>query len=94
MTVGLVAIHYPHAQFHDEFRGRVQLAADLMRDRPGCKTADCWVTAAGDAIVSVGYWVSEEAQVAGFAFATANGVDFSYDERELSPRVILRLVTG
>lgn len=94
MTVGLVAIHYPRADLHEEFLGRVQHAADLMRDRPGCKTADCWVTAEGDAVVSVGYWESDAAQADGFAFAAANGIDFSYDDRERSPRVILPLVAG
>jgi heme-degrading monooxygenase HmoA len=92
MTVSLVAIHYPHAPHYAEFVARVQHAVEVMRPLPGCLAADCWVTATGEAVVSITQWESEEAQAASFGVAKAAGVDFDYDEREARPRQILRLV--
>lgn len=44
MTVGFVAIHYPHAAHYDEFVSRVQHAAQVMGPTAGCLGAGCWVT--------------------------------------------------
>jgi methionine synthase II (cobalamin-independent) len=52
MKVGFVAIHYPHISNREEFISRVQQATEVMRPTPGCLSADCWVTVAGDAVVS------------------------------------------
>jgi quinol monooxygenase YgiN len=91
--VGFVATHYPHAAHQAEFVARVQHAAYVLRSTPGCLSADCWLTADGDAIVSTAQWESEEAQAASLATARAAGVDFDYDERETRPRDIIRLVS-
>jgi len=93
MKVGFVAIHYPHSAYREEFILRVQRAAEVMRPTPGCLSADCWVTIAGDAVVSTAQWDSKDAQASSFATARAAGVDFDYDERESRPREILRLVS-
>jgi len=93
MKIGFVAIHYPHLVHREEFIARVQQAAEVMRQTPGCLAADCWVTVAGDAVVSTVQWESEEARALSFANAKAAGVDFDYDERESRPREILRLVS-
>jgi quinol monooxygenase YgiN len=93
MKIGFVAIHYPHISHREEFISRVQQAAEVMRPTPGCLSADCWVTVAGDAVVSTAQWESEEALVSSFATARAAGVDFDYDERESRPREIFRLVS-
>jgi quinol monooxygenase YgiN len=94
MKVGFVAIHYPHISHREEFIARVQRAAEVMRLTPGCLSADCWVTVAGDAVVSTAQWESEDALASSFATAKAAGVDFDYDERESRPREILRLVSA
>lgn len=94
MKVGFVAIHYPHTSHREEFISRVQRAAEVMRPTPGCLSADCWVTAAGDAVVSTAQWVSEEALTSSISTARAAGVDFNHDERESRPREILRLVSA
>jgi hypothetical protein len=91
MTVGFVAIHYPHSAHYDEFVSRVQHAAEVMRPTPGCLGATCWVTPAGEAVISIAHWESEAAQASSLATAKAAGVDFDYDEREARPREILRL---
>jgi hypothetical protein len=52
MKVGFVAIHYPHISNREEFISRVQQATEVMRPTLGCLSADCWVTVAGDAVVS------------------------------------------
>ena len=92
MTIGFVAIHYPRIAHREEFISRVQQAAEVMRPTPGCLSAECWVTVAGDAVVSTAQWESEEAMGSSFAVARAAGVDFDYDEREARPREIFRLV--
>ena len=94
MKVGFVAIHYPHISHREEFISRVQQAVEVIRLTPGCLSADCWVTVAGDAVVSTGQWESEDARASSFATAKAAGVDFDYDERESRPREILRLVSA
>jgi quinol monooxygenase YgiN len=92
MTVGLVAIHYPDPDHFAGFVARVQQAVEMMRHVPGCLAADCWVTATGEAVVSVAQWESEQTQAESFAVARAAGVDFAYNEREARPRQVLRLV--
>jgi len=94
MKVGFVAIHYPHMSHREEFIARVQRAVEIMRLTPGCLSADCWMTVAGDAVVSTVQWESKDAQASSFAAAKAAGVDFDYDERETRPREILRLVSA
>ncbi len=94
MKVGFIGIHYPHIPHREEFISRVQRAVEVMRPTPGCLSADCWVTVAGDAVVSTGQWESEEALASSFATAKAAGVDFDYDQRESRPREILRLVSA
>ena len=94
MKIGFVAIHYPHISHREAFIARVQRAVEVMRLTPGCLSADCWVTVAGDAVVSTVQWESQDAQTSSFAAAKAAGVDFDYDERESRPREILRLVSA
>jgi quinol monooxygenase YgiN len=89
MTVGYGAVHHPHAAHYDEFVSRLERAVEVMRPAPGCLTADCWVTPAGDAVVSITRWESEAAQLSSTATARAAGVDF--DEREARPREVVRL---
>jgi hypothetical protein len=92
MTVGFLAIHYPHASHHDEFIMRVQHAVEVLRLTPACLAAGCWVAVAGDTVVSTAQFDSEGAQASSFATAKAEGVDFDYDERERRPREIFQLV--
>jgi quinol monooxygenase YgiN len=94
MKIGFVAIHYPHISSRKEFISRVQQAVEVMRPTPGCLSADCWVTVAGDAVVSTAQWETEEAMASSFATARAAGVDFDYDERESRPRESFRLVSA
>ncbi|MEV6911702.1 antibiotic biosynthesis monooxygenase [Amycolatopsis sp. NPDC051071] len=88
MSVGFVAMHYPHADHHDAFVARVR------RDTPGCLSAECWVTAAGDAVVSIARWESEAAQAASMQALGSADVDVAYDEREVRPREITALVSA
>jgi quinol monooxygenase YgiN len=92
-TVGMVAVHYPHRVPREEFVARVRHAVEVMLPTPGCQSAECWMTVTGEAVVSIGFWESEQAMAASLATARAAGVDFSYDEREARPREILRLVS-
>ncbi len=91
MTVGLIAIHYPKAEHATEMAERVQAAAQLMAGVPGCLEASCWREFNG-AVVTIGKWDSEEALKAGFAAVAASAVDFDYDEREVRPRDVFRIV--
>jgi heme-degrading monooxygenase HmoA len=93
MTVGFVAIHYPHASHREDFISRVHHVAGVLRSTPGCLGADCWVAVEGDAVVSTAQWESEEAEASSFAAAKAAGADFAFDEREVRPREIFRLVS-
>lgn len=94
MKVGLVVIHYPHVRYREEFISRVRRAVEVVRPTPGCLSVDCWVTFAGDAVVSTGQWESENALAASFAKAEAAGVDFDYEELQSRPREVLRLVSA
>ncbi len=78
MKVGFVGIHYPHISHREEFISRVQRAVEVIRLTPGCLSADCWVTVAGDAVVSTAQWESEDARVSSFATAKAAGVDLGF----------------
>lgn len=93
MAVALVAVHYPRPDRNAEFVDRVQLVAELMRRVPGCRAAQCWVTAAGDAVVSIGEWDDGDARRASFAAARAGGVDFDDYDDEVQPRAIYWLAT-
>lgn len=91
MKVGLVAVHYPRDGERANLLARVQHAVDVIRSTSGCLGADCWWTAARDAVVSTGQWESRAAMNASFAAARADGVDFDYDARESRPRQVFRL---
>jgi quinol monooxygenase YgiN len=94
MKMGLVAIHYPHPPHYEEFISRVRQVVEIIRQTPGCLSADCWVTVAGDAVISTAQWESEEALTSSFAAAKAAGADLTYDERESRPRDVYRLVSS
>ncbi len=90
--VGFVALHYPGDEHRDAFVDRVRAAAAFMASTPGCTAAECWCTADGSAVVSMGFWVSAEAERRSFVAADEAGIDFAFDERETRPRDIIRLV--
>jgi quinol monooxygenase YgiN len=94
VTVGFLAIHYPHPSHHDDFISRVQHAVEVLRSTPGCLSADCWLPETGESVVSTAQWESEAAQASSLAIAKAAGVDFDYDEREVRPREIFGLVSS
>jgi quinol monooxygenase YgiN len=71
MKVGFVALHYPHIGHRAEFVARVQHAAAVIRPTPGCLSADCWLTAAGDAVVSIAQWHSNDTMDSSMATARA-----------------------
>jgi quinol monooxygenase YgiN len=91
MSIGFVAVHYPGPAYFEEFIGRAMQAVRAMRPTPGCQSADYWVTAEGEAVVTTGQWDSVEALQESFAAAGAAGVDFAHDERECRPRQVLHL---
>lgn len=92
MKVAMVASHYPLPSHREEFVARVHQVADAFRRTPGCLTADCWLSADGDAVVSTVHWESEAARDASLATVMTAGLDIGYDERESRPREILHLV--
>ncbi|SHG23928.1 putative quinol monooxygenase [Streptoalloteichus hindustanus] len=94
MKVGMVAYHYPHAEHREEFIARLHQVVEFFRRTPGCLSADCWVTADNDAVISTVQWESEAAFGASFAAVRASGLDLTYDERESRPREIIRLVAA
>ncbi|MEV0372940.1 antibiotic biosynthesis monooxygenase [Streptomyces sp. NPDC050636] len=94
MKVGMVASHYPHAVYREEFISRVHRVAEEFRRTPGCLSADCWVPVDGDAVISIVQWESEEAFAASFAAVEAAGLDLAYDERESRPREMVRLMAS
>ncbi|ASU85382.1 hypothetical protein CDO52_23590 [Nocardiopsis gilva YIM 90087] len=94
MKVAMVASHYPHASYRDEFIARVQQVAEVFRQAPGCLSAECWVSADGEAVVSTVQWESEEARDASFAAVMAAGLDLDHDERESRPREIIQLAAA
>ncbi|MFF4951777.1 antibiotic biosynthesis monooxygenase [Streptomyces chattanoogensis] len=94
MKVGMVASHYPHAAYREEFVSRVRQVGEVFRRTPGCLSADYWLSADGEAVISIVQWESEEASAASFAAIAAAGVDVAYDEREARPREIVRLVAA
>ena len=94
MKVGLVALHYPHAEHRDEMISRVHQAAEVMAAAPGCLAVDCWVSGDHQAVVTTGQWESEQALRAGFAAVRTADVDFDYDERESRPRQVFTLASA
>jgi quinol monooxygenase YgiN len=94
MKVGLRVMHYPHFRYREGFTSWVRRVGEVMRRTPGCLSVDCWVTFAGDAVVSTGQWESENALAASFAKAEAAGVNFDYDELESRPREVLQFVSA
>ncbi|WP_244943607.1 antibiotic biosynthesis monooxygenase [Streptomyces inhibens] len=94
MKVGMIASHYPHPSHREEFISRVHRVRKEFLRTPGCLSADYWVSADGDAVISIVQWESEEASAASFAAVQAAGfaLDLAYDERESRPREIVRLV--
>ncbi|QNA70759.1 hypothetical protein C8250_001290 [Streptomyces sp. So13.3] len=92
MKMGMVASHYPHPSHREQFVLRVQRVAEEFGRTPGCLSADCWVSADGEAVVSIVQWESEEAFATSFAAVKAAGLDIAYDERESRPREIVRLM--
>jgi heme-degrading monooxygenase HmoA len=94
MKSGMVVNHYPHASHREEFISRVQEVAEEFRRTPGCLSADCWLPADGDAVISIVQWESEEASVASFAAVRAAGfaLDPAHGEQETRPREIIRIV--
>lgn len=90
--VGMVAFHYPHAAYREEFVSRVHQVRDVMLRTPGCLSAECWVS--GDAVISIVQWESEEARAASLAAVEQADVDVTYDERESRPREIVPLVAA
>ncbi|AEW98691.1 antibiotic biosynthesis monooxygenase [Streptantibioticus cattleyicolor] len=93
MTVGFVAFHYPGPEHFEEFVGRVRTACEFVRTRPACLTAECWVTADGEAVVTTGRFESAEALKAAFAAARDSGVITERDEREHRPREFFTLLS-
>jgi quinol monooxygenase YgiN len=93
MTVGLVAIHYPHDAHREELISRVKRAADVMRRTPGCLSAETWIDLANQTVVATGEWESDEALGRAFAAVESAGVDIEYDARGLRPREVLRLIS-
>lgn len=61
MKVGLVGLHYPRAEYREEFVARVQHAAEVIRSTAGCLSVDCWVSAAGVVVVSTAQWETRDA---------------------------------
>ncbi|MFD1931281.1 antibiotic biosynthesis monooxygenase family protein [Nonomuraea mangrovi] len=92
MKVGMVASHYPHASYREEFVSRVHQVAEEFRRTPGCLSAECWLSE--DAVISIVRWESEEAFAASLTAVQAAGLDLAYDERESRPREIIRLVAA
>ncbi|GAA2901280.1 antibiotic biosynthesis monooxygenase family protein [Nonomuraea rubra] len=91
MKVAMVAHHYPRAEHREEFVARVHRVAEVFRGTPGCLSAEAWL--AGEAVVSIVRWESQEASAASLVAAQgAAGVDIAFDERESRPREIVQLV--
>jgi heme-degrading monooxygenase HmoA len=93
VTVGLVAVHYPKADHAAEMVDRVRAAAEVLAGITGCEEASCW-RESGGTVVTIGKWESEDALQAGFAALATAGVDFDYDDRELRPRDVFRIVSA
>ncbi|MFC0597579.1 antibiotic biosynthesis monooxygenase family protein [Streptomyces palmae] len=89
MKIGMVAYHYPHPAYRDEFISRVHQVREVMLRTPGCLSGECWVS--GDAVISIVQWESEEARIASLAAVDEAGVDVTYDERESRPRTVVPL---
>ena len=94
MKVGLIAFHYPDGDHRDEMIFRVHAAAEVMKATPGCLGAECWITEDNQAVVTTGEWESGQALGEAFAAVRAAGVDFDYDEREIRPREVFKLVSA
>jgi quinol monooxygenase YgiN len=91
MTFGFIAAHYPQPTQVDEFVARVHKVAEFLRSTPGCLSAEYWVTADGDAVVSMAQWDSDEAFAVSFAAIRDADVDVVFDERECRPRQVFKL---
>jgi quinol monooxygenase YgiN len=92
MALGVVAFHYPRPEHRAELVERMRAAAEVMRAVEGCSEASVWETRDGEALVSTGTFVSEEAWTQAVRAVLEAGVDFEYDDRELRPRVVHLLV--
>lgn len=92
MKVAMIGSHFPRAAHREEFISRVQRVAEAFRATPGCLSAECWLSADGEAVVSTVQWESEEAFNASFAAVQKADLDIAYDDRESRPREIFHLV--
>ncbi|MFI9597434.1 antibiotic biosynthesis monooxygenase family protein [Nonomuraea sp. NPDC052265] len=92
MNVAMIASHYPHAAYREEFVERVRKVAEVFRGMPGCLSAECWLSE--DAVVSIVRWESDEAFAASLAALGTADVDVAFDEREARPREIVRLAAA
>ncbi|MEU7858112.1 antibiotic biosynthesis monooxygenase [Nonomuraea sp. NPDC049141] len=92
MKIGMIASHYPHALHREEFIARVHQVAEVFRGTPGCLSAECWLS--DDAVISIVQWESDEAFAASLAAVQEADLDLAYDEREVRPREIVRIVAG
>jgi len=92
MTMGLVALHYPRPEHRDELLRRMRSAAEVMRTVDGCLDASVWEVREGEAVVSTGTFVSEEAWTRAVQAVLKAEVDFDYDEREIRPRDVYFLM--
>ena len=92
MTIGFVAFHYPQPEYFEEFTERVSQVAEILRRRPGCRSARAGVSTDGDAVVSTVEFDTRDALDSAFAASGAQLAALTvFDERERKPRQVINL---
>ncbi|MFR9774360.1 antibiotic biosynthesis monooxygenase [Nocardia sp. SC052] len=92
MTIGFVGTHYPKPEYFNEFVDRVHRVAAVLESTAGCLSVACWISDTGDAVVSTALFESDEALNESFSAVLAADVDVNFDDRELKPRSVLKLL--
>lgn len=91
MTVCLIGVRYPRADYFSDFTNRARLTMERLTGTPGCLSAEWWVTTDQEAVVSVARFTSADTfTTARISIPDAN-LDFGYDERERQPRQVVVL---
>jgi quinol monooxygenase YgiN len=94
MTVCLIGVHYPRADYFSEFVKTVRTASDRLLGTPGCLSAEWWVTTDQEAVVSVAHFTSDEAvSTARVKVRESNLVD-GYGVRTCQPPQIVVVEAG
>ena len=94
MTVCLIGVHYPRADYFSEFVKTVRKASDRLLGTPGCVSAEWWITTDQESVVSVAHFTSDAAVSSARVKVRESNLADGYDERICQPPQIVIVEAG